>query len=139
MRKLGYIFAVIAACWVQSASALSMAPEEFAASRQLACVLAEQSLGYLTEKEYGARTHTVLDGFDESNLACRSGGAEVAGVAMPAQVGNALRWGVRQQCGGHGSSQAAPAMRLKGGDANLTPASSVVLGQAPASNAANVQ
>ena len=35
------------------------------ASRQLACVLAEQSLGYLNEKEYGARTHTVLDGFDE--------------------------------------------------------------------------
>lgn len=49
----------------QQASALSLAPEEFLASRQLACVLAEQSLGYLTEEEYGAQTHTVLDGFDE--------------------------------------------------------------------------
>jgi hypothetical protein len=49
----------------QTASGLSLAPEEFSASRQLACVLAEQSLGYLSEKEYGARTHTVLDGFDE--------------------------------------------------------------------------
>ncbi len=48
-----------------AALGLSLAPEEFAASRQLACVLAEQSLGYLSETEYGARTHTVLDGFDE--------------------------------------------------------------------------
>lgn len=45
--------------------ALSMAPEEFLASRQLACVLAEQSLGYLSEEEYGERTHTVLDGFED--------------------------------------------------------------------------
>lgn len=50
----------------QQAAALSMAPEEFSASRKLACVLAEQSLGYLTEKEYGARTHTVLDGFNDA-------------------------------------------------------------------------
>jgi len=48
------------------AAALSLAPEEFSASRQLACVLAQQSLGYLSEKEYGDRTHTVLDGFDEA-------------------------------------------------------------------------
>ncbi len=47
------------------AAALSLAPEEFTASRQLACVLAEQSLGYLTEVEYGSRTHEVLDGFDD--------------------------------------------------------------------------
>ena len=46
-------------------SALSLAPEEFTASRAMACVLAEQSLGQLSEDEYGARTHTVLDGFDE--------------------------------------------------------------------------
>tara|TARA_R110001599_G_scaffold353795_2_gene597897 strand:- start:37273 stop:37491 length:219 start_codon:yes stop_codon:yes gene_type:complete len=47
----------------QQASALSFAPEEFLASRQLACVLAEQSLGYLSEVEYGEKTHSVLDGF----------------------------------------------------------------------------
>ncbi len=46
------------------ASALTLAPEEFHASRQLACVLAQQSLGQLSEEEYGARTHDVLDGFD---------------------------------------------------------------------------
>ncbi len=46
-------------------SALSLAPDEFRASRQMACVLAEQSLGYLSEEDYGARTHSVLDGFEE--------------------------------------------------------------------------
>jgi len=50
----------------QHAGALSLAPEEFQASRKLACVLAEQSLGYLSEEEYGLRTHALLDGFDES-------------------------------------------------------------------------
>ena len=46
-------------------SALSVAPEEIHASRQVACVLAEQSLGTLSEDEYGARMHDVLDGFDD--------------------------------------------------------------------------
>ncbi|MCB1705065.1 MAG: hypothetical protein KDI17_09380 [Halioglobus sp.] len=46
--------------------ALSFAAEEFQASRQLACVLVQQSLGQLSDEEYGARTHTVLDGFDEA-------------------------------------------------------------------------
>jgi hypothetical protein len=45
--------------------ALSFAPEEFQASRKLACVLAQQSLGQLSEEEYGERAHTVLDGFDD--------------------------------------------------------------------------
>jgi len=45
-------------------AALSLAPEQFAASRKLACVLAQQSLGQLSEEEYGNRAHTLLDGFD---------------------------------------------------------------------------
>lgn len=52
-------------CASAPALSLSLAPEEFFASRQLACVLAEESLGYLSEEEYGERTHTVLDGFEE--------------------------------------------------------------------------
>ena len=47
-------------------SALSLAPEEFKASRQMACVLAQQELGQLSEDQYGERAHTVLDGFDEA-------------------------------------------------------------------------
>ncbi len=58
--------AVLSAVFCQQGVALSLAPGEFEASRQLACVLAEQSLGYLSEDEYGEKTHTVLDGFDES-------------------------------------------------------------------------
>ena len=66
MRKNVVAVGVLGLFFAQQAASLSLAPEEFVASRQLACVLAEQSLGYLTETEYGARTHTVLDGFDES-------------------------------------------------------------------------
>lgn len=66
MRKLLVVFAFCGTFFSQQAASLSLAPEEFVASRQLACVLAEQSLGYLSEKEYGARTHTVLDGYDDA-------------------------------------------------------------------------
>ena len=48
-----------------SVSALSLAPEEFQASRKMACVLAQQSLGQLSEDEYGALTHSVLEDFDD--------------------------------------------------------------------------
>jgi len=47
-------------------AALSFAPEEFQASRKLACVLVQQSLGQLTQDEYGEKAHTLLDGFDET-------------------------------------------------------------------------
>ena len=65
MRLFLFIKALVLGVFAQQAFSLSLAPEEFNASRQLACVLAEQSLGYLDEDEYGARTHTVLDGFDD--------------------------------------------------------------------------
>jgi len=32
----------------------------------MACVLAQQSLGQLTEDQYGEMTHSLLDGFDET-------------------------------------------------------------------------
>ena len=51
---------------VSQAFGLSMAADEFHASRQLACVLAQESRGQLSEQEYGDRTHTVLDGYDEA-------------------------------------------------------------------------
>ena len=66
MKLRSTLLAVSLGLVCQQASALSLAPEEFLASRQLAFVLAEESLGYLSEVEYGARTHTVLDGFDET-------------------------------------------------------------------------
>lgn len=66
MNARSAMVALLAGLACHQASALSLAPEEFQASRKLACVLAEQSLGYLSEEQYGERTHTVLDGFDES-------------------------------------------------------------------------
>ena len=47
------------------AFSLALAPQEFDASRKLACVLAKQSLGWLTEDQYGEMTHSLLDGFNE--------------------------------------------------------------------------
>ena len=42
------------------AQALSLGPEEFAAAEQMTCILAQESLGYLSEKEYAAMTEAVL-------------------------------------------------------------------------------
>jgi hypothetical protein len=56
---------VAAAMFSAGATALSLAPEEFQASRKMACVLAQQSLGQLSEDEYGALTHSVQEDFDE--------------------------------------------------------------------------
>lgn len=47
------------------ARSLAMGPEEFAASGRLACVLAEESLGYLSKSEYGDLAEQVLEGFDQ--------------------------------------------------------------------------
>lgn len=59
---------VFAALVAQAAPgmALSLSPEEFHASRQMACVLAQQELGQLSEEEYGSKTHRVLAGFGET-------------------------------------------------------------------------
>ncbi len=65
MNSLLKISLILMLAYTTQAAALSFSPEEFQASRKLACVLAQQSLGQLTEEEYGERAHTVLDGFDE--------------------------------------------------------------------------
>lgn len=65
MKPLIYCCLIPLLAYASQGAALSFAPEEFQASRKLACVLAQQSLGQLSEDEYGEKTHTVLDGFDE--------------------------------------------------------------------------
>ncbi|MFT6276438.1 MAG: hypothetical protein ACKVKR_13430 [Pseudomonadales bacterium] len=52
--------------FTSQAMALALGPDEFHASREMACVLAKQSLGQLSENEYGAKSHALMDGFDES-------------------------------------------------------------------------
>ena len=61
-RSCSLLLALIAG----PALALSLGTEEIETSRKMACVLAQQSLGQLSEQEYGALTHSLLDGFDET-------------------------------------------------------------------------
>lgn len=65
MKSLARICTIPLLAYAAQSASLSLAPEEFAASRKLACVLAQQSLGQLSEEEYGNRAHTLLDGFDD--------------------------------------------------------------------------
>lgn len=44
--------------------ALSLGAEEFAASRQLSCVLAQDALGFLSEDEYADQVNEVLGNYD---------------------------------------------------------------------------
>jgi hypothetical protein len=66
MKLRGVVLAIAISSVCLQAGALALGPEEFQASRKLACVLAEQTLGYLSEDEYGEKTHNVLDGFDQA-------------------------------------------------------------------------
>lgn len=99
MRSSVLIIGFLSACYALPGAALSLAPEEFSASRQLACVLAEQSLGYLSEDEYGARTHDVLDGFDDqeqNNILSKAIGY-VDGLMFDVPGGNAAQVNERLQ------------------------------------------
>ena len=46
------------------AFALALGPDDFAAAKRLTCVLAQDTLGYLTEDDYGDLTDEVLDDYD---------------------------------------------------------------------------
>lgn len=48
------------------AHALALGPDEFAAARQLTCVLAQESLGYLNESDFADLTEAVLEDFDQA-------------------------------------------------------------------------
>ncbi|NND68345.1 MAG: hypothetical protein HKN19_12230 [Halioglobus sp.] len=47
-------------------NALSLAAQEFKASRLMACAMAQEALGQLSEDEYGEQALNVLDGFEDS-------------------------------------------------------------------------
>ena len=50
-----------------TSQALALGPDEFAAARQLTCVLAQDSLGYLQESQYDDMVDEVLDGYDQAD------------------------------------------------------------------------
>ena len=66
MNKIVSLTALVGLLVSTAASSLSLAPEEFAASRQMACVLAEHTLGTLNEEQYGEVTNSLLGDFDPS-------------------------------------------------------------------------
>ena len=68
MKKsaLAALFFSLSAGFSTQAHSLAMGPDEFVAARHLTCVLAQEALGYLSEDEYGAMTHDVLDGYDQA-------------------------------------------------------------------------
>lgn len=47
--------------------ALALGPEEFASARQLTCVLAQSTLGYLGQDDYADRVDEVLGAYDEAD------------------------------------------------------------------------
>jgi len=65
MRCLVTIAALLAATATPLVSALEIGPAEFRAAKQLVCVLAQESLGYLGQAEYDEMAETVLEAFDE--------------------------------------------------------------------------
>jgi len=50
-----------------ASQALALGPDEFAAARQLTCVLAQDSLGYLQQSQYDEMVDEVLDGYNETD------------------------------------------------------------------------
>ncbi len=57
-------FALALTC--NTASALELGPEDFVAARQMTCVLAQESLGYLSEDEYAEMAESVLSDYDQA-------------------------------------------------------------------------
>ena len=46
--------------------ALELGPEDFIAARSMTCVLAQESLGYLSEEEYAEMAEAVLADYDQA-------------------------------------------------------------------------
>ncbi len=66
MRFFAKTFSVLALALAGAqAQALALGPDEFAAARQLTCVLAQDSLGYLSEDDFVAMTDELLEDYDQ--------------------------------------------------------------------------
>jgi hypothetical protein len=61
------ILALMATLTSVQARALALGPDEFAVARQMTCVLAEVSLGYLSDEQYAARTEVLLEEYDAAD------------------------------------------------------------------------
>ena len=57
----GLTFALV----TNSAAALELGPDDFLAARSMTCVLAQESLGYLSEDEYADMAESVLEDYTQ--------------------------------------------------------------------------
>lgn len=65
MRSISIIGGLLLAITVSSgAQALALGPKEFAAAKSVACVMAQDSLGYLSEDDFNDLIDQVLSDFD---------------------------------------------------------------------------
>ena len=49
-----------------SVKALELGPEDFLAARHMTCVLAQESLGYLSEDEFAEAAESIMNGYDQA-------------------------------------------------------------------------
>ncbi|MBN7797965.1 hypothetical protein [Parahaliea mediterranea] len=61
------IVAFLLAAASLQASALALGPDEFVAARQLTCVLAQDSLGYLSADDFSDLTEEVLADYEQAD------------------------------------------------------------------------
>lgn len=68
MKRISVFFpAALLALSANLANALALGPDEFAAAQQLTCVLAQDSLGYLSEDEYDELMDDVLGDYEATD------------------------------------------------------------------------
>ena len=64
-RLLTTCLAVSLATISFTGNALELAAEDFAAAREMTCVLAQESLGYLSDEEFSAMAESVFEGYSQ--------------------------------------------------------------------------
>ena len=65
-RTATLLLALCASLASLDTAALAMGEKDFAAARQLTCVLAQESLGQLSTTAFADQIDSVLDGFDQA-------------------------------------------------------------------------
>ncbi len=66
LRVLQPLLFIACLLLASQARALALGPEDFAAAKQLTCVLAQESLGYLSDEDFASLTNEVLEDYDAS-------------------------------------------------------------------------
>ncbi|MEM6484351.1 MAG: hypothetical protein AAF662_05135 [Pseudomonadota bacterium] len=61
-----FVFCSALAFFAMPTAALSLGAAELLASKQLGCVLAEDALGHLSERQFNERFDSVVEGFDSA-------------------------------------------------------------------------